>query len=89
MTWLSLGSLALPYQLQRQGVALRSEITRLGVELTTGQTANPQQHLRGDGVGHLVLDDRAEEDDPLLEQPAVDVHRPLFAAALLDDIRNE
>ena len=48
MTWLSLGSLALPYQLQRQGVALRSEITRLGVELTTGQTANPQQHLRGD-----------------------------------------
>lgn len=48
MTWLSLGSLALPFQLQRQGVSLRTEIARHGVELTTGQTATPQRHLRGD-----------------------------------------
>jgi flagellar hook-associated protein 3 FlgL len=53
MTWLSLGSLALPYQLQRQGVSLRSEISRLGGELTTGQTATPQKHLRGD-IGPLA-----------------------------------
>tara|TARA_R110002073_G_scaffold22414_3_gene77389 strand:+ start:568 stop:1578 length:1011 start_codon:yes stop_codon:yes gene_type:complete len=48
MTWLSLGSLALPFQLQRQGVALRSEIAQLGVELTTGQSSDPAQRLRGE-----------------------------------------
>ncbi|PVH27872.1 flagellin [Pararhodobacter oceanensis] len=48
MSWFSLGSLTLPYQLQRQGVALRSDMARLGQELTTGQTANPQRHLQGD-----------------------------------------
>ncbi len=53
MSWLSLGSLALPYQLQRQGVSLRSEMSRLGGELTTGQTAAPQRHLRGD-IGPLA-----------------------------------
>jgi len=53
MTWLSLGSLALPHQLQRQGVSLRAEMSRLGVELTTGQSSNPQKKLRGD-VGPLA-----------------------------------
>lgn len=48
MTWLSLGSLTLPYQLQRQGVQLRQDITQLGVELTTGQAQDPARHLRGD-----------------------------------------
>jgi hypothetical protein len=41
--------------------------------------------LGDDGVGHVVGDLRAEEDDAVLQQAAVDVHRPLFAAALLDD----
>lgn len=57
MTWLSLGSLALPLQLQRQGVSLRAEIARLGGELTTGQTASPQKHLRGE-IGPLAAIDQ-------------------------------
>jgi flagellar hook-associated protein 3 FlgL len=48
MTWLSLGSLALPFQLQRQGVNLRGEIAQIGVELTTGQSSDPAQRLRGE-----------------------------------------
>ena len=32
---------------------------------------------------------RAEHHDAVLQQPAVDVHRPLFAAALFDDVRNQ
>ena len=31
-----------------------------------------QQHLGADRVGHLVVDHRAEEDDPLAQQPLVD-----------------
>src|SRR5690242_20851885 len=31
----------------------------------------------------------AEEDDPLLEQPGVDVERPLATVGLLDDGRHE
>ena len=43
-----------------------------------------EQQLGDDGIGHVVVDLRAEEDDAVLQQAAVDVHRPLFAAALLD-----
>ncbi len=48
-----------------------------------------EQQLGDDGVGHLVVDLRAEEDDAVLQQAAVDVHRPLFAAALLDHVGNQ
>ena len=41
------------------------------------------------GVGHVVVDLRAEEDDAVLQQAAVDVHRPLFAAALFDHVGNQ
>jgi len=58
MTWLSLGSLALPFQLQRQGVSLRNEIARLGAELTTGQTASPQRTLRGDTAPLAAIESR-------------------------------
>ena len=43
------------------------------------------QQLRDDQVRDLVVDGRAEEDDPLVEQPAVDVERALTARGLLDD----
>ena len=40
-------------------------------------------------VGDFVVDRRAEEDDAVVQQPAVDIHRPLFAAALFDDVGNQ
>ncbi len=43
------------------------------------------QQLRHDQVGDLVVHRRAEEDDPLVEQPAVDVECSLTARGLLDD----
>lgn len=48
MSWVSLGALAMPFQLQRHGHQLRGEMARLGQELTTGTVANPARHLRGD-----------------------------------------
>ena len=48
MTWLSLGSLALPMTLSRHGVKVRTDLSRLGQEVTTGRTAKPARHLRGD-----------------------------------------
>ncbi|GAB4270215.1 MAG: hypothetical protein Kow0013_22300 [Pararhodobacter sp.] len=56
MSWMSLGSLALPHQLQRQGAALRNDIARLGQELTTGIVASPERHLKG-AIGPLALID--------------------------------
>ena len=47
------------------------------------------QELRDDEVRDLVVDRLAEEDDPLVEQPAVDVERALAAPVLLDDHRDE
>ena len=43
------------------------------------------QQLGDDQVRDLVVHGRAEEDDPLVEQPAVDVERALAARGLLDD----
>jgi len=63
MTWLSLGSLALPHQLQRQGVQLRNEISQLGVELTSGQSSDPAQHLRGETGALSVLTARLSRLD--------------------------
>jgi flagellar hook-associated protein 3 FlgL len=55
MTWLSLGSMALPFQLKTQGVQLRADIARLGEELTTGQVRDPSRHLRGDTGGLTAI----------------------------------
>src|SRR6478736_5803343 len=46
-------------------------------------------HLRDDEVRDLVVDRRAEEDDPLVEQARVDVEEALPARGLLDDGRND
>ncbi len=47
------------------------------------------QELRDDEVRRRVLDLRAEEDDPLAEQPREDVERALEAAVGLDDHGDE
>src|SRR5690606_1253871 len=43
------------------------------------------EQLRHDQVGHRVVDRRAEEDDPVLEQAAVDVEVALASTRLLED----
>ena len=47
------------------------------------------KQLGDDQVGDLVVHGRAQEDDALVEQPAVDVERPLAARGLLYDHRNQ
>src|SRR4051794_26228940 len=47
------------------------------------------QELGDDEVGDLVVHGRAQEDDPLVEEPGVDVERALPAGGLLDDHRYE
>ena len=47
------------------------------------------EHLGDDQVGDLVVHGRAEEDDPLVEQPREDVELALAAGGALDDHRDE
>src|SRR6185312_13928613 len=47
------------------------------------------QQLRDDQVRDLVIDGRAEKDDPLIEQTTVDVERALPSGGLLNDHRYE
>jgi hypothetical protein len=47
------------------------------------------QQLRDDQVGDLVVHGRTQEDDPLVEQPAVYVKRSLTSRGLLDDHWNK
>ncbi|MCC5970371.1 MAG: hypothetical protein JJU15_10490 [Pararhodobacter sp.] len=54
MSWVSLGSLSLPFQMQRNGVQLRLEMAQHSSELTTGKVQAPQRHLRGD-LGELSV----------------------------------
>src|SRR5712691_5842678 len=44
--------------------------------------------LRDRQVRDLVVDRGSEEDDPLIEQPRVDVEEPFTARGLLDDGRD-
>ena len=59
------------------------------VDVGLGIVGLQEQHLGDDRVGHLVVHLRAQKDDPVLEQAAVDVVDPLFAAALFDDVGNQ
>ena len=59
------------------------------MDITLGVVRLQEEQLCDDGVGHLVVDLRAQEHDAVLEQAAVNVHRPLFAAALLDDVGDQ
>ncbi len=47
------------------------------------------QQLGDDQIRDLVVDRRAEEDDALVEQPAVDVELALAACGLLDHHRDQ
>jgi flagellar hook-associated protein 3 FlgL len=44
----TLGSQSLPAYLQRAGLALRADVQRHSLELTTGRVADASRHLRGD-----------------------------------------
>lgn len=59
MSWMTLGSLALPFQLNRHAVALRGDLSRLSVEMTTGRAANVSMHLKGDLGPLAALETRA------------------------------
>ena len=54
MSWVSLGSLSLPYQMQRNGVSLRTAMAQYSVEMAKGKVQAPQRHLRGD-LGELSV----------------------------------
>jgi hypothetical protein len=47
------------------------------------------KQLGGHQVGHGVVDGGAQEHDPVLEQPGVDVEGSLAPAGLLDDDGNQ
>lgn len=55
-SYLSLGDLAQTYRMRRQNVALRSEITRLGQELSTGRASDTGAHLAGDLSGLAAIE---------------------------------
>jgi len=42
-----------------------------------------------DAVANVVVERAADEDDPLAQEPRVDVERPLAARVLLDDNRDQ
>lgn len=48
MSWLTLGSLALPFTMNRNALVLRTELARLNHELVSGQAKDPQRRLNGD-----------------------------------------
>ena len=55
------------------------------VDVLLGILHLQEQELGDDQVGHLVVDRRADEDDPVLEQAGIDVHRPLAAAGVFEN----
>ena len=59
------------------------------VDVAVGVVRLEVDHLRARQVGDRVVDRRADEDDVLLEEPGVQVVRPLAAVRLLDDRRHE
>lgn len=67
MTWLSLGSLALPHALQRQGVQSRNDISRLTQEMTSGEAANPARRLAGDLSVFSAVETRSQRVETALQ----------------------
>ena len=58
-------------------------------DVLVGILALQVQQLSDDQVGDLVIDGRAQEDDPLIEQAGVDVERAFTTRGLLDDHGDE
>ena len=46
-----------------------------------------EEQLRDHNVGHVIIDRRAEEDDPVHEEPGENIVGSLAAARALDDVR--
>lgn len=63
MTWMPLGSLALPFHLNRHAVALRGDLARLSIEMTTGKASKISSHLAGDLGPLAALESRAKRID--------------------------
>ena len=59
------------------------------VDVLLGVVGLEMHELGDDEVGELVVDRLGDEDDPLAQQPGVDVEGPLAAGSLLDDHRNQ
>ena len=73
-------------QLQERREEFLETFFRKGAEFTT-ELIDEVQELRDDEVRHVVLDRTDNEDQPIFQQPRVDVVRPLAARRLLDDHR--
>ena len=55
----------------------------------SGILALQVQQLRHHQVGHLIVDRRPQEDDPLVEQPRIDVELAVAAGRPLYDHRDQ
>lgn len=65
MTWLSVGTLALPTLLRRENATLQARMNELGVALASGEVAKPQRSLRGDVAALQRVDSRLSILTPL------------------------
>src|SRR3954471_9066469 len=74
---------------RQPGVDLASRGVDVEADVLVGVFGLQVQQLGDDEVGDLVVDGRADEHDPLVEQARVDVEGALAAGALLDDHRDE
>ncbi len=63
MSWATLGTLALPFHLQRTGVQARSDLARHSHELTTGKVQSAARHLRGDIASLHMIENRLTRID--------------------------
>ena len=59
------------------------------LDVLLGVLGLQEQQLRHDQIGDVVVDRGAEQDDPVLEQPAVDIVRTLTLTGLLDHHRDQ
>src|SRR5579864_2842416 len=59
------------------------------MDVLVGVVGFEMHELGDDQVGGLLVDLAAEEHDPIVEQPRVDVERALAARCLLDDHRDK
>ncbi len=71
---------------QRGDVATRA--VDVEADVLVGVLVLEVEHLGAHGVGHVVVDRRAQEDDVLLEHPGEQVVAPLAPVGLLEDARD-
>ena len=59
------------------------------MDVGLGVLMRQDQHLGDDQVGDGVIDRRAQNDDAVLEQAGINIHRPFFTTAPFDHDRNQ